>query len=83
MNGGTLAAIDITKSHGAEVVLDCVSVVVPPRARIGVIGPNGSGKTTLLRVLAGLMPPDAGRAERRPPTLTVGYLPQEADIRAG
>jgi len=74
--GGTLAAIDVTKSYGAEVVLDGVSVSVPPGARIGVVGPNGSGKTTLLRVLAGLEEPDSGRVERRPPSLGVGYLPQ-------
>jgi ATPase subunit of ABC transporter with duplicated ATPase domains len=80
--GGTLAATNITKSFGADVVLDDVSVVVPPRARIGVVGPNGSGKTTLLRVLAGLEPPGSGRVERRPPTLTVGYVPQEGDFRA-
>jgi ATPase subunit of ABC transporter with duplicated ATPase domains len=80
--GGTLAATNIAKSYGADVVLDDVSVVVPPRARIGVVGPNGSGKTTLLRVLAGLEPPDSGRVERRPPTLTVGYVPQEGDFRA-
>jgi ATPase subunit of ABC transporter with duplicated ATPase domains len=80
--GGTLAATHITKSYGADVVLDDVSVVVPPRARIGVVGPNGSGKTTLLRVLAGLDPPDSGRVERRPPTLAVGYVPQEGNFRA-
>jgi ATPase subunit of ABC transporter with duplicated ATPase domains len=80
--GGTLAATHITKSYGADVVLDDVSVVVPPRARIGVVGPNGSGKTTLLRVLAGLDPPDSGRVERRPRTLAVGYVPQEGNFRA-
>ena len=77
--GGTLAATNITKSHGAEVILDGVSLAVPAGARVGVIGPNGSGKTTLLRVLAGLEEPDSGVVERRPPTLTVGYLAQEAD----
>jgi ATPase subunit of ABC transporter with duplicated ATPase domains len=81
MQGGTLAATNITKSYGADVVLDDISVVVPPRARIGVVGPNGSGKTTLLRVLAGLDPPDSGCVERRPPTLTVSYVPQEGDLR--
>jgi ATPase subunit of ABC transporter with duplicated ATPase domains len=81
--GGTLAAANVTKSYGADVVLDGVSVVVPPRARIGIIGPNGSGKTTLLRVLAGLEVPDSGRVERRPPALTVGYLAQEASVPAG
>jgi ATPase subunit of ABC transporter with duplicated ATPase domains len=80
--GGTLAATNVTKSFGADVVLDSISVVVPPRARIGVIGPNGAGKSTLLRVLAGLEAPDAGRVERRPPSLTVGYLPQEGGMES-
>ena len=44
-HGGTLAATEISKSHGGDVVLDRVSLVVPPRARIGVVGPNGAGKT--------------------------------------
>jgi ATPase subunit of ABC transporter with duplicated ATPase domains len=80
---GTLAARQIGKSHGAHVVLEGVSLVAPPRARIGVVGPNGIGKSTLLRVLAGLEEPDAGTVERSPPTLTVGYLPQEVDTRRG
>ncbi|MBD0338013.1 MAG: ABC-F family ATP-binding cassette domain-containing protein [Thermoleophilia bacterium] len=78
-SGGALAARRVTKHHGAEAVLEDVSLVVPPHARIGVVGPNGSGKSTLLRLLAGLEEPDAGRIERRPRTLTVGYLPQEPD----
>ena len=31
----------------------------------GLLGPNGAGKTTLLRMLATLMIPDSGRAQRR------------------
>ena len=77
---GTLAAANITKSYGSDVVLDGLSVVVAPRARIGVVGPNGSGKTTLLRVLAGLEAPDSGVVERRPASLTVGYLPQDGVV---
>ncbi len=82
-SGATLVATDITRSHGAFVVLDGVSVTVGPRARIGVVGPNGVGKTTLLRVLAGLEPPDSGRLTLSPPTLNVGYLPQELVPLAG
>ena len=81
--GATLVATDITRSHGAFVVLDGVSVTVGPRARIGVVGPNGVGKTTLLRILAGLEPPDSGRLTLAPPTLNVGYLPQELEPRPG
>ena len=78
---GTLAASNITKSYGAETILDGASLLVRPGARIGVVGPNGSGKTTLLRLLAGLDEPDEGSLERRPPTLTVGHLAQEVDAR--
>jgi ATPase subunit of ABC transporter with duplicated ATPase domains len=74
---GTLVAANITKSHGAQVVLADVTVVVPPHARIGLVGPNGVGKSTLLRILAGLEEPDAGTVRRSPPRLAVGYLPQE------
>ena len=43
--------------------LDGVSLDVGPRDVVALIGPNGCGKSTLLRVLAGLIPPDAGRVE--------------------
>jgi len=76
---GTLVAANVTKSHGAQLVLKDVTVVVPPRARIGLVGPNGVGKSTLLRILAGLEQPDAGSVRRSPPELPVGYLPQSRD----
>ena len=74
---GSLVAAGISKSYGAEVVLQDVDFVVPPRARIGLVGPNGAGKSTLLRLLAGLEEPDDGRIRRTPPSLAVGYLAQE------
>jgi ATPase subunit of ABC transporter with duplicated ATPase domains len=71
---------DVSKAHGARLLLDRVSLVVGARSRIGVVGPNGVGKSTLLRLLAGLDSPDAG-AIVRSPGLGVGYLPQELDAR--
>jgi NitT/TauT family transport system ATP-binding protein len=41
-------------------VLDGIDLDVPPGGVVALIGPNGCGKSTLLRVLAGLIPPDAG-----------------------
>jgi len=41
-------------------VLDGIDLDARPREVIALIGPNGCGKSTLLRVLAGLIPADAG-----------------------
>jgi energy-coupling factor transport system ATP-binding protein len=41
---------------------------------VALTGDNGSGKTTLLRTISGLLPPLAGRVERRPGR--IAYLPQ-------
>jgi len=51
--------------HGARTVtaLEDISLGVAPREVVALIGPNGCGKSTLLRVLAGLIPPDAGNVQ--------------------
>ena len=78
-----LHADHVSRNHGAQTVLDDVSLTVGPESRIGVVGPNGIGKSTLLRILAGLEEPDAGSVRRSPATTTVGWLPQEPDARPG
>src|SRR5215831_14601127 len=77
-----LTAANITKYQGAQLVLQGVTLVAPPDARIGLVGPNGVGKSTLLRILAGLEEPDRGTVRRTPPALAVDYLPQEETARA-
>jgi ATPase subunit of ABC transporter with duplicated ATPase domains len=81
--GGTVAAHDITVHRGADAILERVSLTVTPGSRIGVVGPNGRGKTTLLRALAGLEELDGGAVMRNPPSLRVGYLPQEREDSPG
>src|SRR5437762_1573120 len=65
-----LAASDISFSYvgsgfrrtpAARQVLDHVSIDVERGSIVGLLGPNGSGKTTLLRIVAGILPPLAGR----------------------
>jgi ATPase subunit of ABC transporter with duplicated ATPase domains len=75
-----LSAAGVSKSYGAQVVLEDVSLVVQPRARIGLVGPNGAGKSTLLRLLARLEEPDRGTIHG---TASVAYVPQEHRDRAG
>ena len=70
----------VTKSHGAQVVLDDVTLTIGPEARLGLVGPNGVGKSTLLRIVAGVDRPDVGTVTRAPASLTVGYLEQNRRV---
>jgi len=78
-----LQLVDVVRQHGSHVVLDAISLRISPDTRLGVVGPNGSGKSTILRILAGLEEPGDGIVVRDPPTLTVGYLPQEHGFPVG
>ncbi len=70
---------ELTKSYGAELILQGVSFRVDARDRIGLVGPNGAGKSTLLNMLARRLDPDGGEIAYAQGTL-VGYLPQVAEF---
>lgn len=72
-----LTAQNLAKSFGPVDIFDGVSLSIPRRARIAIVGPNGVGKTTLLRILAGEDTPTEGSVHRAK-GLKLGYLPQEA-----
>ena len=73
----------VGKQHGAQLILDQVTLTVGPQARIGLVGPNGAGKSTLLRLVARLERPDSGTVSWAPESLTVGYLDQERLLEPG
>ena len=64
------------KAHGDKVILDDVTIMFYPGAKIGVVGPNGAGKSTVLQIMAGLQQPSNGEAYLTP-GYTVGILLQE------
>ncbi len=72
-----ISASELKKSYGMQDVFSGISLDVPQRARIAMVGSNGIGKSTLLRLLVGLEKPDHGSVQRAR-GLKIGFLPQEA-----
>ena len=67
------------KAHGDKVILDDVTLMFLPGAKIGVVGPNGAGKSTVLQIMAGLQQPSNGEAFLSP-GYSVGILLQEPPL---
>ena len=67
------------KAHGDKVILDDVTFMFLPGAKIGVLGPNGAGKSTVLQIMAGLQQPSNGEAFLSP-GYSVGILLQEPPL---
>ena len=70
----------------ARAALQGVSLAIPARATVGVVGGTGAGKTTLIDVILGLLVPQAGAllvdgvaldaSNRRAWQASIGYVPQ-------
>ena len=81
-----LDAVHLTKQRGARTLLDDVSLSIPPRAFVALVGASGAGKSTLLDALSGLRSPDQGTVLYNGEdyyhnlvafTSQIGYVPQE------
>lgn len=70
-----LSVGQLTKSFGADLILDGISFQIHNGERVGLVGPNGAGKTTLLRIIAGQESADAGTVALARGT-SLGYLEQ-------
>ena len=57
-----IVAAGLTKSFPGVRAVDTLSFDVRAGEIFGLVGPDGAGKTTTLRMLAGILPPDAGKA---------------------
>ncbi|MBT9501627.1 MAG: ATP-binding cassette domain-containing protein [Burkholderiaceae bacterium] len=64
----------LSKSFGANKVVDDLSFEIAPGECLGVIGPNGAGKTTTIRMCLGLTGPDGG-------SISAFGLPIPAQVR--
>jgi ABC-2 type transport system ATP-binding protein len=57
-----IVAAGLSKIFPGVLAVEALSFDVRAGEIFGLVGPDGAGKTTTLRILAGIMPPDAGRA---------------------
>jgi branched-chain amino acid transport system ATP-binding protein len=56
--------------YGDAQALDGVSIDVPERAIVAIVGANGAGKTSLIRAIAGMQTPSRGRISFRGQDIT-------------
>jgi sulfate-transporting ATPase len=73
---------NVTKSFGDRLLIDDLSINIPPGAIVGIIGPNGAGKSTLFKMITGQEKPDKGEVNIGH-TVKVAYVDQSRDKLEG
>jgi ATPase subunit of ABC transporter with duplicated ATPase domains len=77
-SGDLVATIEgVDKAYGRRVIYDGLTFTIRRGERWSVMGRNGAGKTTLLKMIAGVLPPDAGTLTLGA-SLKMGYFSQQA-----
>ena len=77
-SGDLVATIEgVDKAYGRRVIYDGLTLTIRRGERWCVMGRNGAGKTTLLKMIAGVLPPDAGTITLGA-SLKMGYFSQQA-----
>lgn len=69
---------DISLAFADRTIFHHISLTIPDRSRVGLVGDNGTGKTTLLKAISGNVELDSGSIEisdRK--KIAIGYLPQD------
>jgi ABC-type polar amino acid transport system ATPase subunit len=69
-----IALTSVCKRFGDRMVLNGITLAIPPRATVALLGPSGGGKSTLLRCLNGLNDFDAGEIHIGPHVLRPGRV---------
>ncbi|RMF78500.1 MAG: ABC transporter ATP-binding protein [Chloroflexi bacterium] len=74
-----LTAHNLSKSYATHDIFAGITLEIPHKARIALVGPNGGGKTTLLHLLIGADTPTNGTVNTAR-SLRIGFLPQRPEL---
>jgi len=55
-----LSAANISKSFGADLIIENITFHINSGDKLGIVGVNGAGKTTLMKIITGELEPDSG-----------------------
>ena len=73
---------EVSKGFGDRLLIDKLTLSIPPGAIVGIIGPNGAGKSTLFKMITGQEKPDSGEVVVGP-TVKISYVDQSRDCLDG
>jgi lipopolysaccharide export system ATP-binding protein len=91
INMALLETKNLVKKYSGRTVVNQISLQIPPRGIVGLLGRNGAGKTTTFRMVIGMIRPDGGAVIFEGHDITnlpmykrarlgIGYLSQEPSI---
>jgi len=73
---------NMSKGYDERLLIDNLTLSIPPGSIVGVIGPNGAGKTTLIKLITGAESTDKGRV-RIGETVQLAYVDQSRAVLDG
>jgi len=72
---------NLSVQFSGEPLFDHVSFIINDKDRIGLVGKNGAGKSTLLKIINRMQEAEEGEVVI-PESQTIGYLPQEMEVKS-
>ncbi len=72
----------VSISFNERMLIDNLTVSIPPGSIVGVVGPNGAGKTTFLKMITSAVKPDKGEV-RIGQTVRLAYVDQSRETLDG